>query len=190
MHRQHGSGHELRPTTRRNQARRPLIARALILNIWILGALIAACGGPAPAPEQPAAELAVHDARATLLGDTGAVYLRIDNPGSDADTLLRVETPQASAAEFHESLEEDGVVRMQAHPEGFEVPGGGALEFAPGGKHIMLIGPAPLAEGAETFPLTLYFERAGAVEIAVTVIEPGAEGGASTGTHHHGGMSH
>lgn len=133
----------------------------LCLSVALLG-VASGCGRRADAP---AGELAVRDARASLMQDMGVVYLTVVNPGPEDDRLLRVETAAARAAETHESLHEDGMVRMAARPEGFEVPAGGTLELGPGGKHIMLIGPLDSQPAAGSIPLTLHFERAGAIEV-------------------------
>ncbi|HYO16525.1 MAG TPA: copper chaperone PCu(A)C [Thermoanaerobaculia bacterium] len=133
----------------------------LCLSIALLGMAIG-CGQRAPAA---VGELEIRDARASLMQDMGVVYLTVVNPGPEDDRLLRVETAAARVAETHESLHENGVVRMAARPEGFEVPAGGTLELGPGGKHIMLIEPKTAQEAAGSIPLTLHFERAGAIEV-------------------------
>ena len=134
----------------------------LYLSVALLG-VVSGCG------RQPAAgTLEIRDPRASLMPDMGVVYLTVVNPGPEADRLLRVETGAARAAETHESLHEDGMVRMVARPEGFEVPAGGTLELGPGGKHIMLIEPRAEA-AAGGIPLTVHFERAGAIEVKAEV---------------------
>jgi periplasmic copper chaperone A len=149
------------------------------LSLLLLGAA-AGCGKP----ETAAARLEIHEPRASLLQETGAVYLTVVNRGAESDRLLRVETTAARAAETHESVEENGVVRMVARPEGFEVPAGGKLELAPAGKHVMLIEPRELQPAAGTIPLTLYFERAGAIEVQAAV---SAMDGMDHGSMDHGG---
>lgn len=131
---------------------------SLCLGLALLGAANG-CGQPA------APGLEIREPRATLMPEMGAVYLTVVNPGAESDRLLRVETAAARAAETHESLEENGVMRMVAHPDGFEVPAGGTLELAPGGKHIMLLEPKAPQDAAGTIPLTLHFEHAGAIEV-------------------------
>jgi copper(I)-binding protein len=104
----------------------------------------------------------------------GAVYLTVVNPGPGSDRLLRVETAAARRAETHETLEENGVMRMVPRPEGFEVPAGGTLELKPGGKHIMLVEPQEPARGK--IGLTLHFERAGAVQVEAELSAMGEAG--------------
>jgi copper(I)-binding protein len=135
----------------------------------------------------PKADLEIREPKASLMPEMGVVYLTIVNRGWTNDRLIHVETTAARAAETHESVEDNGVVRMVARPEGFEVPAGGKLELAPGGKHIMLIEPKELQPAAGTIALTLYFEVAGAVEVqaAVTAME-----GMDHGAMDHGAMDH
>ena len=60
------------------------------------------------------------------------------------------------------------------------------------GHHVMLMGlKAPLKQG-ESFPLTLTFERAGSVEVMVSVEKIGATEPADHdhGSHDHGGHDH
>lgn len=155
--------------TRVATASRPLIG--LCLSLACLAAA-AGCGGPAAGPEETAAPAAaeaarveVREPRITLTpgADSAAVYLTVTNPGPQDDRLLRVETAVARLAELHESVEENGMVRMVAHPEGFVVPAGGTLELQPAGKHVMLIEPQVPEPAPGTIALTLHFERAGAV---------------------------
>ncbi|RMH18791.1 MAG: copper chaperone PCu(A)C [Acidobacteria bacterium] len=130
----------------------------------VLGLFLAACAGGGGDPVPPA--VTVSAARAQVMPGMGhgAAYFTVHNAGPQDDRLLAVETPAARVAELHESLEQDGVMRMVAHPDGLPLPAGGDLVLAPGGKHVMLIDPQ-LPAGARSLPLTLRFERAG--ELAV-----------------------
>ena len=136
-----------------------------------LAILAMACGAPAGTPDK----LEVQLARANLMPEGGAVYFTVVNPGPEADRLLRVETGAARAAETHESVVENGVVRMVARPEGFEVPAEGELVLEPGGKHVMLISPQTADAGGK-IALTLHFERAGAVQVQAEVSAPMDDG--------------
>lgn len=134
----------------------------------------AGCGEPGgrPAEPRPAAGLEIREPRVQLVpGGMGAVYLSVVNPGTESDRLLAVEAP-AAAAEIHETVQEGSLMRMVARPEGFEIPPRGTVELAPGGKHVMLIGPRP--GPGDTMRLGLRFEKAGVVEIDVPVIRMGA----------------
>lgn len=132
-----------------------------------LAGLAGACATPAKEA------LEIREPRAVLMPSMGAVYLTVVNPGQESDRLLRVETAAARRAETHESREENGVMRMRPHPEGFAVPAGGTLALEPGGKHIMLVEPRDAA--GEKIALTLHFEKAGAVAVQAPVTAPGAQ---------------
>jgi periplasmic copper chaperone A len=122
-------------------------------------------------------------ARATsTAAKTGVVYLTlVSNEGTD-DRLIATATPSADKAELHTTLEDKGVMKMRPVEDGVAIKAGGRTELKPGGTHIMLIGlKAPLKAGT-SFPLTLTFEKAGAVEMMVTVEKPGAV--TSQGVHH------
>ncbi len=141
------------------------LALALVL---LLGQ--GACGNTAPKePEAPAPpsgpSIEIHQPTAQLMPNMGAIYLTIANTGDEEDRLVSIESPMATAAETHETLEEDGVMRMVPRPEGFAIPAGGTVVLEPSGKHIMLIDPATTPEGASTFPLTLHFEKSGRLDI-------------------------
>ena len=99
---------------------------------------------------------------------TAAAYLVIHNNGQTADRLLGASTPVAQKAELHEHVHAGGVMKMQQVPT-VEVPAGGEVTFAPMGYHIMLFGLKQQAKDGERFPLTLNFEKAGAVEVQVAV---------------------
>jgi copper(I)-binding protein len=144
---------------------------SLCLGLALLAA--AGCGRPSPPPA--AGRLEVRAARAVLTRDAGAVYFTVVNPGPQSDRLLRVETAAARAAEPHESVMENGVMRMVERPEGFEIPAGGTLELAPGGKHVMLIAPTMPAGAGGTLPLTLHFAHAGTVEVSAALSPVGGK---------------
>jgi copper(I)-binding protein len=98
----------------------------------------------------------------------GAAYFVIQNSGTDADTLVSLSTPVADKAELHTHVMNGEVMKMQK-VESVEVPAGGDAIFAPGGNHVMLFGlKKPLVAG-ESFPLTLVFQNAGAVDVEVKI---------------------
>lgn len=110
--------------------------------------------------------------RATA-GKSGVVYLTIKNTGSTDDKLVAAATPIAAKAELHTEVNDNGVMKMR--PLGsIEIKAGGQTELKPGGMHLMLLGlKHPLREG-QSFPLTLTFEKAGKVELTVSVGKAGA----------------
>jgi len=106
---------------------------------------------------------------------TGAAYASIVNRGSTPGRLVAVSSPVAEKADLHEDKVEDGIMKMRSLGALTIAPGQSA-ELKPGGDHIMLMGlKRPLRQG-ESFPMVLTFEKAGAVNVTVSVEKPGAMG--------------
>lgn len=101
---------------------------------------------------------------------TAAVYLVLMNHGTDTDVLTGVKTIRAERATPHQTIDDNGVMKMR-ELKGLELKPHETVTFAPGGNHIMLTGlNAPLKAG-ETFPLVLTFKTAGDVTIEVQVVQ-------------------
>jgi len=99
---------------------------------------------------------------------SAAVYLTIRNIGDELLVLEGVETPAATTAMLHQSIETDGIMSMD-HVAELEIPAGGSASLTPGAYHIMLTQlKKPLARG-EVFPLTLSFKHVGDVTIMVEI---------------------
>lgn len=101
--------------------------------------------------------------------ETGGAFVTIVNSGTTADRLVSASSPAAQTVELHETVDDNGVMKMEPRPEGWEIPAGGTLELKPGGKHIMLIGLTAPLEAGKKIQMTLNFEKAGAQTIDVPV---------------------
>jgi copper(I)-binding protein len=100
---------------------------------------------------------------------SGGAYMTLENRGSASDRLLEASSPVAASTQIHTMRMEGDVMRMR------EV---GALDLAPAAKvemkpgagyHIMLIGLKQPLQAGDKFPMTLNFEKAGRIEVSVTV---------------------
>jgi copper(I)-binding protein len=149
--------------------------RLMRMTRFLLASIVLACcaAGAIAQAQQPA--IAVTDvwARPTVQGQTtGGGYLRIQNKGSSGDRLLHARSSVAAGVELHTMTMDGGVMRMR-RVESIDIPAAGVVELKPGGLHLMLTGlKEPLSAGTP-FPLTLTFEKAGAVEVQGTVAAPG-----------------
>lgn len=113
---------------------------------------------------------------------SAAVYLTLMNHGSEADTLTAIKTDSAETAEAHQTLDENGVMKMRA-VETLSVNPHETVTFEPGGLHIMLTGlKAPLIEGQHIM-LVMMFEKAGEIGVDVPVV--GKLGNAASTSHEH-----
>jgi|HubBroStandDraft_1064217.scaffolds.fasta_scaffold113719_2 copper(I)-binding protein len=110
--------------------------------------------------------------RAAMAGHTGVVYLTITDTGP-ADTLTGVATPVAAMAGLHETVNDNGVMKMRPVAS-LPITPGKSVTLAPGGFHIMLMDlKQPLKEG-DSFPVTFSFAKAGQVTATATVEKAGA----------------
>jgi periplasmic copper chaperone A len=141
------------------------MTRAAITTV-LACALLAACGRSEP--------VNVNDpwANATPVGaSVAAVYMELTV--ANADTLVAASTTVADHIEMHASSEENGMMKMRPLAT-VELQAGQPFSFAQGGTHFMLIDlRQPLVAGMR-FPMTLEFQRAGAVTVQVQVVELGS----------------
>lgn len=126
-------------------------------------------------------------ARAMLPGQKAAgAYLTVTNKGAEADRLVGGASPKAGKVEVHTMEVVNDVMTMRPVEGGLEIPAGGAVELKPGSFHVMFMDVnAPFAEG-ETVPVTLRFEKAGDVELALPVRTVKGAGGQDHGGHGNG----
>ncbi len=133
---------------------RPALFASLIAPVAAT-ALLAACTPPAKQPV-----LNIHGAQTTLpavKGNPGAVYFRI-NGGPEDVKLLAVLSPDTQRIELHESVSENGLVKMNKL-QSVDVPAKGTVEFKQGGKHVMVWGINDAAIQRGTFPITFVFSN-------------------------------
>jgi copper(I)-binding protein len=101
---------------------------------------------------------------------TTAAYMTIANDGEADDVLRAVRSPKVKAIEVHQTtMTPDGVMQMRKVEDGLPIPAGAALELAPGGAHLMLIGLEEPLKAGDQVTLTLEFEKAAPIEVAVPV---------------------
>lgn len=115
-----------------------------MLLLTSVGALAAPVISDAWIPEQPPGAMA------------SAIFLTMKNTGDRPDALIKASAPGFKAVQMHKSVQVDGMHRMIEQKE-IAIPAHGETRLAPGGYHIMLIGPnKPLVAG-ELVPVTLTF---------------------------------
>jgi copper(I)-binding protein len=106
----------------------------------------------------------------------GGGYLTIENKGAAPDRLIGGSAEVAGKVEVHEMAMNNGVMTMRQLDNGLVIEPGKTVKLAPGGYHLMLMDlKAPLKKG-EKVPLTLEFEKAGAVKLSLDVEGVGAQG--------------
>lgn len=142
--------------------------------LLLVTALAAQCVPTASRSSGPKITVTEPYGLAAIAGGNGVIYLKLVNEGGSADTLLKVETQAAEAAEMHEtSMEANDVMRMSPLAK-VEVPAGETVSLEPGGKHIMLVKLKQPLKAGEKINLTLTFEKSGPLSIEADIREPGA----------------
>ena len=136
----------------------------------LLGALAALALGAAGHAASPAISSTGAWARPTPPGaTTGAVYLTLTNHGRTADRLVSATSPAAARVVFHSMSMVGGVMRMTPITAAIPVAPNGAVQFSPGGSHVMLTGlKGPLKAGAHV-RMVFTFAKAGPVSVDVPV---------------------
>lgn len=144
--------------------RKPLIEVAAAIALTLSAILALAPGAQA---SSVMVMKAYARASATPTAETGAAYVSLMAHG-EADRLIAVSTPAAKMAGLHETVLQDGVMKMQ-HVDALDIPANGQLRMKPGGYHIMLMQLAAPLKSGTSFDLTLTFEKAGTTTISVPV---------------------
>jgi periplasmic copper chaperone A len=122
--------------------------------------------------------------KATAANSTTApVYMHVVSV-KDPDKLIGLEVANATRIDVREPTDQ-GAAKGNAAPA-IEVPGGGTVNFAPGGRYLLLTGlKAPLREG-DSFLVTLRFEKGGSQTAVVKVLGANAAGPAQAAAERRG----
>ena len=138
--------------------------RSITLILILAMVMLSACQPSGP-------KIVVGDAwgrSSPMMAKAGAVYVLVENQGSEADRLIGASSAAANAVEIHESFMDNGV-SMRPVEGGINIPAGGKVELKPGGYHIMLIDLAqPLDVGAK-ITVTLQFEKSGEITLEAEI---------------------
>ncbi|MBN9512381.1 MAG: copper chaperone PCu(A)C [Alphaproteobacteria bacterium] len=156
----------------------------MTIRRWLVAAAIATFALPALAQDYKVGSLEIGKpwTRATPpSAQSGGGFLTITNKGTTPDRLVAVRTTASNKAEIHEMKMDGNVMRMRELEKGLEIPPGATVELKPGSYHLMFMElKAPFAKDAR-IPATLVFEKAGSVDVELSVAAMGA---ASPATKH------
>lgn len=147
--------------------------------------LLAAIAAPAVAAERGIQALRPWS-RPAAAGSNGAGYVTLVNHGK-ADALVGVETDLARKVEMHATSMAGGMMKMSAEDR-VPLPAGGEVSFAPGGRHLMLIGLKRALHPGDKIPAVLRFASGAELRVSFDVGSGGPPAGAGSG-HMDGHMS-
>ena len=97
-----------------------------------------------------------------------AGYFTLKNSGKAKIALTGANTPVCGMLMLHKSSDMGGMSSMQ-DVENVEVPGGGTVNFTPGGYHLMCMDPKPSLKLGASVPVTLSFQGAPPVTVRFDV---------------------
>ncbi len=107
--------------------------------------------------------------RAAAAGGNAGGFFSVTNEGAEPDRLVRVESAIAARVELHTTIDDGGIMRMRALPDGLALPPGDTASLAPGSNHVMFFDlKAPLVAGSH-FDAVLVFEKAGRLPVMFMV---------------------
>ena len=98
--------------------------------------------------------------------DIAAGYFTLESVKEDR--LLAVSSPISTRIELHTHLKENGVMTMRKLKDGVSIPAGEAVEFKPGGLHLMFF-DVVLPEDAADIALTFDFENSDDVTVIARI---------------------
>lgn len=102
-------------------------------------------------------------------GGNSAIYMKILNGSSKADTLISLSSPAAAMAEVHESYEqEEGMMGMRP-VETVVVSPQDVLSLEPGGFHVMLMQLTQTFAEGDSVEFTVEFATAGEKSLTAPV---------------------
>ncbi len=143
---------------------------ASALTVLAAPVLLSACADPAPLYVDRAwVQINPNDA------GPASGYFTIHG-GAEPTRLLSVTTEGAQRIEMHESIEKNGMMTMQA-VESVDVPAKSKVEFAPGGKHLMIFGVNPAIVETGKLTMTMFFANGDRLIVDAVVRKAGAATG-------------
>ncbi|MAS87132.1 MAG: hypothetical protein CMH30_04025 [Micavibrio sp.] len=102
---------------------------------------------------------------------SGGFFLTIENTGDEADSLVSAALPEnvAERVEIHTHITDDNGVMMMRQVPFVEIPAQSTVEFRPMSYHLMVFGLKEPFVAEHHYPITLNFEKAGAVEVEAMI---------------------
>lgn len=101
--------------------------------------------------------------------NVGGVFANFINNSRQDDVLISASSSRAQSVQMHESIHDNGMMRMREVKGGIALPKGQVVELKPGGLHIMLIGIKTPLKVNDQFDLRLNFKNAKSQIVTVKV---------------------
>jgi copper(I)-binding protein/mono/diheme cytochrome c family protein len=99
-----------------------------------------------------------------------AGYMTLVNVGTEDVALVKVESDAYKNTEVHEMVSVDGLMEMR-EVTNMVIPPNGQIQLAPGGKHLMLMGPKEHLTVGQSVDMTLTFKSGKKQKVSVPVAD-------------------
>ena len=169
-----------------------MIARSAALLAALLALPAHANGVQHPTPEMHGAKaregLTVEHAwvrAAPPSSQLGAAYFRLENRGGSPEILTGAQTTVAERVELHDHIMDGDVMQMREIEGGVALAPGEAVDFVPGGKHVMLMGLTESLDEGGIVPLVLTFESGRTVMLELPIRRKPPGGAPEAAKHGH-----
>ena len=144
-----------------------MIARSLPVKVvvFVVAVLTAACTAE-PGPPLTASDIQLF---APLPGSHAAVgYFSLHNRSNAPLTIESISSPGFANVQMHETVIKDGIASMLALPT-VTIEPGASVTFTAGGKHLMLMQPAPETATGTNVMLEIHYDSDGLLIISATM---------------------
>jgi copper(I)-binding protein len=105
-------------------------------------------------------------------GQPAAAYFTLIG-GRSGDRLIQAESAMAQRIELHESMTGMSGMAGMKPLAGVDLPAGGTIAFAPGGKHAMVYGVDPVVKPGTAIPLRFGFASGKTAEAEAKTVAAG-----------------
>ena len=109
--------------------------------------------------------------RPTMTHMNSAIYFTVVNSGSQADTLLDVESKVADIVQVHESFKRGNDQMGMRQVDFVAIPPNASVVFKPGSYHVMLIDMQQDVKANSVIDAVLTFKHAGKIKMSAKAKE-------------------
>ena len=99
-----------------------------------------------------------------------AGYLTIHNPEAETIRIVEVRSDAFASVEIHQTISEDGMMRMEQIPE-LNIDANATVYLEPGGLHLMMMAPQQPTKPGMVIPLQLILEDGRQIRVDVPVVK-------------------
>lgn len=97
-----------------------------------------------------------------------AGYMTLYNPHGSSATIVSIHGDAFANIEIHQTIEQDGLVRMEPVPK-LTIDSKSTVQLAPGGLHLMMTQPGEPTQPGDVINITILFANGSEQKINMTV---------------------